>query len=290
MRFNIFLLCFSLYSLVGCKQGLDQQISALEQKLATAYTPETAQKLVGTYQEAVKLDPENPNNYDYLLKGSTLLWDKNRISEAPAKMTCQAINQYGMGKNLSSAVGLLSQLYLDMRLKIGTDKPESDLLLETKKTLLTHQAALDSALQIKRNEMVDAEQKLVKPEVVPVLTDMIEAYALALGTVNQVKTAELLFEAANANRAIGNFARAIGFYQQVADNQADLQKAANSQFMMAFVYENDMQALPQAKAAYETFLKRFPQNEMARDAQVALANLGKSPEQLLKEFNKTKPN
>jgi hypothetical protein len=45
--------------------------------------------------------------------------------------------------------------------------------------------------------------------------------------------------------------------------------------------------LPKAKETYEDFLKKFPDDkDYADDATMALKNLGKSPEDLIKEFEK----
>ena len=54
-------------------------------------------------------------------------------------------------------------------------------------------------------------------------------------------------------------------------------------FMTGFVYENDLMDLKNAKASYESFLKRYPNDpDFADDAQMALKMLGKSPEEIIK--------
>ena len=55
--------------------------------------------------------------------------------------------------------------------------------------------------------------------------------------------------------------------------------------MMGFVYENDLNDLVKAKATYEAFLQKYPNDpDFADDAKTALTMLGRSPEDIIKEF------
>ncbi len=53
-------------------------------------------------------------------------------------------------------------------------------------------------------------------------------------------------------------------------------------FLEAYTNENNLNDLPKAKANYEEFLKKYPKGELAQDASLALENLGKTPEEILK--------
>jgi TolA-binding protein len=58
-------------------------------------------------------------------------------------------------------------------------------------------------------------------------------------------------------------------------------------FLSGFIYENDLGDLEKAKAAYEDFIKRYPTDtSYLDDVQVSLKNLGKSAEELIREFEK----
>ena len=64
-------------------------------------------------------------------------------------------------------------------------------------------------------------------------------------------------------------------------------KAPTALFMMGFIYENDLGDLNKAKETYQTFLNRYPNDpDYADDAQNALKFLGKSPEEIIREFEK----
>ena len=57
--------------------------------------------------------------------------------------------------------------------------------------------------------------------------------------------------------------------------------------MIGFVQENDLQELETAKSTYETFLQKYPNDpDFADDAQNAIKMLGKSPDEIVKEFEK----
>jgi uncharacterized protein YihD (DUF1040 family) len=288
-RISCFLLLGCLVWLQACKPDTAKQIAALEAQLKDAQQCDAdLPNLVQLYQKAAKeAGAGSAEAADYGTKAGAVLVEKMHMySEAANALMPVLENENGTLADKTLSAGLLAQAYLRIREKNGTDKPDDDYTTKIKDLLLKNRPALDSSMQQYRDKMVDKEQKLTNPDAVTDMTSLIEGYALALGSSDEKRTAELYFEAANANRAIGDFARAVSFYNLVAQQKADLQKAANSQFMMAFVFENDMNALPQAKIAYETFLKNFPDSEMADDARMSLKNLGKTAEELLREITK----
>jgi hypothetical protein len=282
------LLVACLCGLQACKPDLAKQIATLEASTKTAtHGNEGLSQLVALYQKAAQeAGSETKEAAEYNSKAGILLVEKLYMYSEAAQMLVPALNTNAGVTEKSRTAGCLARAYLKVREINGTDKPEDDFTTKIKAALIANRPALDSSLQHYRNKMVDKEQKLTNPQAVEHMTDLIDGYVLALGGSDELRKAELEFEAANANKAISNFARAVSFYNSVAQQKADLQKAANSQFMMAFVFENDMNSLPQAKIAYETFIKNFPDNEMADDARMSLKNLGKTPEQMLKEMTK----
>ena len=50
------------------------------------------------------------------------------------------------------------------------------------------------------------------------------------------------------------------------------------------VYENYLGDLDNAKMIYLEFLEKYPDNEFADDAEISIQNLGKSPEELIRQF------
>ncbi len=98
---------------------------------------------------------------------------------------------------------------------------------------------------------------------------------------------DVLLKAAGLAKTIENPQKAIELYSKVVDGLPQHKKAPTALFMIGFVQENDMADLTQAKATYELFLQKYPNDtDFADDAQNALKLLGKSPDDIIKEFEK----
>ena len=114
-----------------------------------------------------------------------------------------------------------------------------------------------------------------------------EGYATVAYTSSPDKSAELLLLAAGAAKTVESYGKAVQLYYKISEKMPEHPKAPTALFMQGFIYENDLKDLDKAKAIYESFLKRFPNDaDYADDAQMALKNLGKSPEEMIREFEK----
>jgi hypothetical protein len=56
--------------------------------------------------------------------------------------------------------------------------------------------------------------------------------------------------------------------------------------MAAFTYENTLGNIGKANEFYTKFLDKYPDHELADDARTAIKFLGKSPEEMVREFEK----
>ncbi len=61
-------------------------------------------------------------------------------------------------------------------------------------------------------------------------------------------------------------------------------KTPKALFMLAFCYENTLGNQEKAGERYKEFLQKYPNDKLAASAQASLSNLGKTPEELVKEF------
>lgn len=96
---------------------------------------------------------------------------------------------------------------------------------------------------------------------------------------------DVLLKAAGLAKTIGNPEKAIELYKKVADGLPQHPKAPTALFMIGFVYETDMENLEMAKKTYEAFLEKYPNDpDFADDAQTAIKMLGRSPEDIIREF------
>ena len=62
------------------------------------------------------------------------------------------------------------------------------------------------------------------------------------------------------------------------------EKTPKALFMLAFCYENTLAEQAKAGERYKEFLQKYPNDKLAASAQASLQNLGKTPEELVKEF------
>lgn len=97
-------------------------------------------------------------------------------------------------------------------------------------------------------------------------------------------TPDYLFRAADMSMNIFSSGKAIDLYNRIIRDYPDYKKAPQCVFLKAFVYENNLGDLNSAKKYYEEFLAKYPDDDFADDAKMSLQNLGKSPEELIKEF------
>lgn len=93
-----------------------------------------------------------------------------------------------------------------------------------------------------------------------------------------------LFKCAEMFRAVNNGTMAMEYYQRLLREYPESDKVPIAVFLQGFVYENLMRDMVQAEKAYRTYLEKYPDGEFAKDAEALIQNLGKSPEELIREF------
>ena len=99
-------------------------------------------------------------------------------------------------------------------------------------------------------------------------------------------SAKYLAEAGETARLLLQFDEAVKIYDRIIARHPQDKEAGKALFMKGFTYENDLKNLDSAKIIYTMFLEKYPQDDFADDAQFLLKNLGKKPEDILKEFEK----
>jgi tetratricopeptide (TPR) repeat protein len=98
------------------------------------------------------------------------------------------------------------------------------------------------------------------------------------------KAPDWMFKAAELAMNLEKTQQALELYNKIIYTYPDYEKSPECLFLMAFIYENNVQNYGKAKDLYEQFLKQYPDHEFADDAAFSLQNIGKSPEELMREF------
>lgn len=95
-----------------------------------------------------------------------------------------------------------------------------------------------------------------------------------------------LYKAGNLARSLGQFKRAIGFYDNLSLKYPTFKRLSDCIFVEAFTYDNDLKDTANAHAKYLEVINKFPNDSLASQAKAAISILGKSDEELMKEFDK----
>ena len=98
-------------------------------------------------------------------------------------------------------------------------------------------------------------------------------------------TVKITFKAANLSMNMGDGAKAIELFDRFIEKYPDNPKAAVSMFFKGYIYENQLKNLDKAKEIYLQFIEKYPHGDFTNDARIALQNLGKTPEQMVREFD-----
>lgn len=96
-----------------------------------------------------------------------------------------------------------------------------------------------------------------------------------------------LFDAAGIGQSLGKARQSIDLLRNVHDGFPSFEKRVESAFLMAFIYQNDLNDRIQAKALYEQVIEKYPDDPWADQARASLATLDLTDDQLL-EFLKEK--
>ena len=81
--------------------------------------------------------------------------------------------------------------------------------------------------------------------------------------------------------------QAIAVYRELAEKYTPSEYAHKGLFIAGFTYANELKNYPEAKKVYEEYLTKFPDSSMAKTARFELANLGKSPDEILNRLQDT---
>jgi outer membrane protein assembly factor BamD (BamD/ComL family) len=93
-----------------------------------------------------------------------------------------------------------------------------------------------------------------------------------------------LFKAGDMSMNLNMSQQAIQIFDRIMKEYPNYEKTPQCLFLKGYIYENDFRDLQKAKEIYEEFLEKYPEDDFADDAEISIKNLGKSPEDLIREF------
>ncbi|NTW33568.1 MAG: tetratricopeptide repeat protein [Bacteroidetes bacterium] len=134
---------------------------------------------------------------------------------------------------------------------------------------------LEKKLTSNSTEIINIKQS---KELVSFYKDFAKEYPKDTNSVN------FLFKAASLSMNIGQAKQSVELFDKIITDYPDFSKVSDCMFLKAFVYDEKLKDLVNAKVAYKAFLEKYPTHDFAKDAKACLNNLGKTPEQLIREF------
>jgi peptidyl-prolyl cis-trans isomerase C len=138
--------------------------------------------------------------------------------------------------------------------KVDEVKPESARPLDSVRRSINQQLAGQRS-QAFYKERLDAERRRLG----------ITADSTAIKNfVSQKKTAREMFKAA---QELGPAADRLAAYRQLLDTYPDSEVSAQAQFMMGFIYSEELKNFDEAEKAFRVVLSRYPKSELAASAQ-----------------------
>ena len=93
-----------------------------------------------------------------------------------------------------------------------------------------------------------------------------------------------LFKAASMIMNLQNGLRAIALFDEIRTSYPEYEKAPLCLFFTGYVQENVLGDIDQARETYTLFIETYPDNDFVDDAQASIKNLGKTPEEMIQEF------
>lgn len=118
--------------------------------------------------------------------------------------------------------------------------------------------------------------------------DLVDLYTdFAYEFPDAPESPEYLFKAADISMNLKQPIETIHLFDYILEKYPDYEKTQTALFLKAFVYEDQLQDYGNAEKYYTEFLELYPNSDFADDAEVSLNNLGKTPEQLILEFEQS---
>ena len=90
---------------------------------------------------------------------------------------------------------------------------------------------------------------------------------------------EALRKLAGLAQQQGKMQEAIGYYERVLAEYPASEHGDEAQFMIAFIYEEHIRDLAQARRAYQRVIENYPDSELAISARHLLPNVGRAPQE-----------
>jgi len=125
----------------------------------------------------------------------------------------------------------------------------------------------------------------IRPAMPDEMFELIDNYYQFQQTYKQDSLSPVyLYRAAEAALYIDQGIKAIAFLKQIESGYPDFPDMGNVIFLIGFTYDSNEKNFDAAREYYEKFLEKYPEHPLAKDTKILIKNLGKSLEEIIREF------
>lgn len=97
-------------------------------------------------------------------------------------------------------------------------------------------------------------------------------------------TPEMLFKSANVHITVKKYDRCLSTLNRIREHYGHWEKIPETIFMQGFVNDYHLGRKGKAVGYYEELLEKYPDHTFAKDARASIKNIGKTDEELIREF------
>ena len=116
-------------------------------------------------------------------------------------------------------------------------------------------------------------------------TQVIQRYTdFSVAFPNDSNSADYLFKAGEVSTAIGKYPQALSYYQTICNKYPNYKYVVESVFLQGYIYDTFLKDTAKARTYYQEVITKYPNATFAQDAKSEIQNLGKSDDELVKEF------
>jgi tetratricopeptide (TPR) repeat protein len=284
----IFSVLIGLVACMACKSKPDfsKQLEGLEKRLAAQYTHDRSDSLVNLYREAIKAHPdEHALNLKYFTRAAEVQFTKRHDGVSAVRWIADAVQNQGKGQDLSETMGLLARIWNANKYNTASTVKMDPKDIDKMQDLLTANLMwVDSAL-VRMDQQILSANGMPDKNLMTQYVETAEGYATLIR--DRDKYGSVLLAAANMAKANEQYNKAVQLYSRIATKIPESAKARTALFMQAVVYESDLNDVEKARKTYQEFLSLYSTDTAyADDVRIALQQLGKTPDEVVEEFQK----
>ncbi len=103
---------------------------------------------------------------------------------------------------------------------------------------------------------------------------------------DETKSPEYLFKAGELANSLQLSQPALTYLSRVMNKYPNNKNAPYALFMQGMIYGDQLKDTANARKIYKEVIAKYPESQLAKDAEASINNLGKSVEELVREFEK----